>query len=289
MEFVAIDVETANPDSASICQIGLAHYAGRDLVEAWSSLVDPEDEFSGFHVAIHGIDEAAVAGAPTVADLVDVLYRFLDDRIAVCHTMFDRASLHGACTRYGLRPPRARWLDSARVARRTWPELAGRGYGLKNVCSHLGYDFAHHDALEDAKAAGFILNAATLTSGLDVEAWLAQVQRPIGGGPRADVRRDGNPDGVLYGEVLVFTGALSMHRTAAADLAAAAGCRVEDAVTKRTTLLVVGDRDVRERSSGGAEKSSKQQKAEALIAEGQGIRILGESGFWEVVGTGAER
>ena len=48
-------------------------------------------------------------------------------------------------------------LDSARVARRTWENLAWKGYGLYNVCQYLGYEFAHHDALEDAKAAGHIL------------------------------------------------------------------------------------------------------------------------------------
>ncbi len=45
MEFVAIDPETANPSYASICQVGLAHYSGTDLVDQWESYVDPEDHF----------------------------------------------------------------------------------------------------------------------------------------------------------------------------------------------------------------------------------------------------
>ena len=32
MEFVALDVETANPDMASICQIGVARFADGMLV-----------------------------------------------------------------------------------------------------------------------------------------------------------------------------------------------------------------------------------------------------------------
>ena len=43
MDFVAIDVETANADMASICQIGVAKYSEGKLIEEWSSLVDPED------------------------------------------------------------------------------------------------------------------------------------------------------------------------------------------------------------------------------------------------------
>ena len=38
MNFVAIDVETANPDMASICQVGLAKYVDGQLVEeGWVS------------------------------------------------------------------------------------------------------------------------------------------------------------------------------------------------------------------------------------------------------------
>ena len=60
MSFVAIDVETANADMASICQIGVARYVEGELVEEWSSLVDPEDYFDPFNIEIHGITERNV-------------------------------------------------------------------------------------------------------------------------------------------------------------------------------------------------------------------------------------
>lgn len=50
---------------------------------------------------------------------------------------------------------------------------------------------------------------------------------------------------------------------------------------KTTTLLVVGDQDIQKLA--GHEKSSKHRKAEQLIAEGQHIRILGESDFLRLV------
>ena len=52
-------------------------------------------------------------------------------------------------------------------------------------------------------------------------------------------------------------------------------------MTKDTTLLVVGDQDLR--VLHGHEKSSKHRKAEMLIAQGQSIRILGESDFRRIV------
>jgi hypothetical protein len=65
------------------------------------------------------------------------------------------------------------------------------------------------------------------------------------------------------------------------DLAAAAGCSVAGGVTTHTTLLVVGDQDIRKLA--GHEKSSKHRKAEELIRKGQSIRILGESDFQKIV------
>ena len=42
------------------------------------------------------------------------------------------------------------------------------GYGLSNVAERLGVDFQHHDALEDARAAGEILLRAIAETGLNV-------------------------------------------------------------------------------------------------------------------------
>ena len=85
----------------------------------------------------------------------------------------------------------------------------------------------------------------------------------------------------MYGETVVFTGALGLPRKEAADLAASIGCRVDSNVTRRTSLLVVGDQDLRKLA--GKTKSSKHAKAEKLISEGCDLRILGESDFRELV------
>jgi len=283
MEFVAIDVETANPDMASICQIGLARYKDGSITEEWESYVDPQDYFDGINVSIHGIDESTVKGSPVFAEVSQHLYGFLDNSIAVCHTPFDRVAIQQTLEKHHIRKPICVWLDSARVARRAWKEFAWEGYGLHNICTTLGYEFKHHDALEDAKAAGHILLTAMARSGLDIEEWLKRVKQPIdpeqasSGGA---IRRDANPEGPLFGEVLVFTGALEIPRREAADMAAQIGCRVESGVTKETTLLVVGDQDIKRLA--GHEKSSKHRKVENLIAAGHPIRILRESDFKEL-------
>jgi DNA polymerase-3 subunit epsilon len=72
-------------------------------------------------------------------------------------------------------------------------------------------------------------------------------------------------------------GTLQISRAEAATEAALAGCDVADSVTKKTTILVVGDQDLR--YTRGQEKSTKHRKAEHMIAKGAPIRIVGESDF----------
>lgn len=284
MNFIALDVETANADMSSICQIGIAKYIDGKLVEEWSSLIDPEDYFDFINIDIHGITEEDVAGSPTFPEITDKLAYFMNNEVSVCHTHFDRVSISQALNKYSLKELNTVWLDSARVARRTWSEFSWRGYGLNNVCNFLGYEFKHHDALEDAKAAGYILLAASRENKLDIEGWLKRINQPIDPtnvSSGAAIKRDGNPEGSLYGEVIVFTGALEMPRREAADMASKIGCQVGASVTKKTTMLVVGDQDISKLA--GHEKSSKHRKAEQLISKGTSIRILRETDFKKMV------
>ncbi len=277
LDFVAIDVETANADLSSICQVGVASFWDGKLHGQWKSLVNPEDEFDGINVSIHGIDERKVRFSPTWSAVYANVSVRLQGNIVVSHTAFDRLALLRACEKNKLANYECQWLDSARVVRRAWPQFSRSGYGLANVGAELGIKYAPHDALEDARCAGEILLRAIAESGLSIEQWLERVKQPIDPSLSLPIAREGNPDGSLYGEVLVFTGALSMARRQAADLASASGCEVTARVTKRTTLLVVGDQDIRRLA--GHEKSSKHRKTEELIREGQPIRIMTESNF----------
>ena len=247
-------------------------------------MIDPEDDFDPINVGIHGISAVHVVGSPTFSEIAPELHRRISGVVCVSHTHFDRLSIGRALAKYGLREFDTAWLDSARVVRRVWPQFASSGYGLRNVCDSLGYKFEHHDALEDAKAAGHVILAAIDETGLDVDAWLRRLHYPVGSandGTGSAITRVGDPGGAFSGEVMVFTGSLEMPRRAAADMASKIGCRVCSTVTKKTTMLVVGDMDVT-RLAGHA-KSSKHRRAEQLVSEGAPIRILRETDFKELV------
>ena len=212
LTFNSIDVETANADRASICQIGIVHVRDGKFVDQWKTFINPEDWFDSWNAQIHGIDEKTVKDSPTLPEVREELRRRLRGSVLVSHTAFDRISFERAMNKYDLEQLQVTWLDSASIARRAWPDDFGvRGWGLKNIAKHLDIDFKHHDALEDAKAAAEIVLRACDAKQLDIEGWLQCVKEPIFPSETTrSVRREGNIEGPLYGETIVFTGALSI-------------------------------------------------------------------------------
>ncbi len=160
--------------------------------------------------------------------------------VLVSHTSFDRVAFERGMARYDLEQLQVTWLDSAKIARRAWPDrYRRRGYGLKNIARDLDISFRHHDALEDARAAAEIVLRACSAAEMDIEGWLRRVERPVSSSS-GSAKRERNADGALFGEIIVFTGTLAITRQEAADMAAEAGLGVADNVSKKVAMLVVG-------------------------------------------------
>jgi len=296
MDFFALDVETANVDRSRICQLGIVAFRSGVAELCWESLIDPEDLFQPKATAIHGIDAEAVRGAPTWPEVYGDVSSMIGGQLVVAHSTFDSSAVGGACERYGLAQIACRWVDSVKLARRVWPDLGARGYNLGNLASRLGIRFEHHDAAEDAWAAGQIAVRAAREGRITLADW-AEPASPPAGPPAVSSRsrwcgcavghgaekRSGVAGGRLGGETVVFTGELTMSRADAADLAAAAGCDVGASVTRKTTILVVGARNAAD--FGNVEKSTKQRRAEELIAAGRPIRIVCEREFRALLET----
>jgi len=277
MNFLAVDVETANADFSSICAVGFVYFKAGVVTQRLHFLVNPEAHFEPMNISIHGIRPEDVMNAPTMAMIFPKINDALNSAVVVHHTHFDKVALCRAAVRYGFNVPTCQWLDTARVARRAWVQFSKRGYGLRDLAATLDFQFEHHNAVEDAFAAGTILLRAMRDTSLSLDDWISRVEKPISGDAGKRIVRDGNESGPLSGEVVVFTGALSITRAEAADMAAKMGCDVAAGVTKKTTMLVVGDRDIVERPTTA--KTAKHLKAEKLMSEGQQIKILCERDF----------
>ncbi|MES3152575.1 3'-5' exonuclease [Sphingomonas faeni] len=230
-DFVVIDVETACSRVSSICQIGIVGFRdGREIFD-YETLVDPCDEFHLFNTRIHGIAEHHVVGQPTFPDIHPLVQGHLTGRTTVAHSYFDKGALAAACRIHDRPAIETTWLDSVRVAQRAWPELASHRLGM--LAQHLGITHKHHDALSDARAAGWVIVKAIDHTGIALDEWLAPPRKP-GPAPRPA------PDGPLSGERIAILG--QPRDGPLACRIAALGGRIVSAVGNTTTLLVIAGR-----------------------------------------------
>lgn len=280
--FAVIDVETANADVASICQIGVVVYENDVMVESWSSLVNPRAYFDPMNIAVHGIEPHMVKDAPTLDELKQKMAQLFADAVLCSYSAFDRRALGKHYPKILTVYP---WLDVMRVARHAWREqFFYRGYGLANVTRELGIGMdKHHDALSDAKAAAEVLLRAMAAEHCTARDWvdvLGSHKRSVLSTPATKASII-NEDGDYFGSVCVFTGALSLVRSEATRLANAAGFSVGSNVTSKTTHLIIGEQDLSRLN--GHSKSSKERKALELTQKGQRIVFLSGQDFLELI------
>ena len=162
MNFVVVDVETANQEPSSICQVALAFFCSSKLVEIWESLINPRSVFLPTNVRIHGIRQKEVCTAPVWPEVRPIVLALLSGKVVASHTYFDRMALTSADLKDGLEPTEGQaWVDTCAIARAASPYLSN--HKLPHVARFLGIRYLPHDAKEDARCAGeVLLRAATV-------------------------------------------------------------------------------------------------------------------------------
>ncbi|MFN3720926.1 MAG: 3'-5' exonuclease [Rhizobium rhizophilum] len=148
---IAIDFETATEARASACSVGLAFIEGGRVVRVEERLIrPPQNRYSPFNTAIHGIRPEHTAHAP---DFADVMLEFASDfegaRMIAHNASFDFSVLRSCLDLCGLEYPDLSYLCSVKLAQRHWPELGS--HRLNVLAAHLGLTFLHHNAAEDAR------------------------------------------------------------------------------------------------------------------------------------------
>jgi DNA polymerase-3 subunit epsilon len=286
--FTAIDFETANHHRGSPCAVGLARVRDGDVIDAVTWLMRPPAQYSGFEpyqVGVHGISSHRVASEPTFAQVLPRIIDYVGADTVVAHNArFDGAVIAAASIAIGAAPPPWRIVCTLTAAKRC---LQLGSYRLPFVADALGVDIGvHHEPGSDAEAAALVLPALAARLGVDsLGEFAAVTQRTMTGTPQwsSEPYPDADPDGALYGRVIVFTGALSsMTRDLAHDECRRVGAVPEKTVTKRTHVLVVGDLDPA-RLVPGDLTSQKAQKAFALRDAGQDIEVLTEYDFLRLI------
>jgi DNA polymerase-3 subunit epsilon/CBS domain-containing protein len=155
LDAVVIDTETTglDPRKARVIELAAVRLSAGKLVDdgSFRQLIRPGDEkIPAATIEIHGIDDAAVATAPSFADVWAGFREYLGSRIVIGHTIgFDLAVWKRECDEAGLPWIRPRTLDTRLLAEIAAPKLAG--YALEKLAAWLDIDVAdRHRALGDA-------------------------------------------------------------------------------------------------------------------------------------------
>lgn len=166
LNFTAVDVETANDNWGSVCQIGAVRFRDGEETESRTWLCTPPpglEHFDDVNISIHGITADDVAGASPFADAAAELFEFLGSDTLVAHNaQFDSTALRSGLKKAAAPVPEVRLACSLALARDA--SRAGvidvTNHKLPTVASYIGAeDFQHHEATADARAAGEIVSA----------------------------------------------------------------------------------------------------------------------------------
>lgn len=150
-EFVVFDTETSGmPPSGRLVEIGAMRVRGSHVVDRFQRLVFPESPIPEQVIAIHGIDDAMVAEAPTADQVVAEFLAWVGKAPLFGHNVaFDARVLAGEAQRFGLQLPTNRTYCTLRAARRL---LKRKSHALTALVEELGLPVGvHHRAMEDAE------------------------------------------------------------------------------------------------------------------------------------------
>jgi DNA polymerase-3 subunit epsilon len=147
-----VDLEMTGLDLSldRVVEVCVERVTGRERTGFVRTLIDPGSTIGGAD-HVHGIDAAAVAGAPRFDAVADDILRTLDGAVLVAHAaVWDVRFLAAEFHRAGRSFDMVHWLDTLVLARRAF---AFHSHSLDSLCRELGIDRGQaHRAESDVRA-----------------------------------------------------------------------------------------------------------------------------------------
>lgn len=159
--FCVIDLETTGANSATsqITEIAAAAFRAGQCTSTFQTLVDPQCPIPLSITLLTGIDQAMVAGAPVIDDVLGPLIDFIGDSVVVGHNVrFDLGFIREALRRAGRESLANRHVDTLGLARRLIRDEVPN-CKLGTLASHMRLDHQpSHRALDDVMATADLLH-----------------------------------------------------------------------------------------------------------------------------------
>jgi DNA polymerase-3 subunit epsilon len=161
--YTIIDIETTGNTykSGKITEIAIFVHDGFEIVDSFSSLINPECYIPDFITRLTGIDNEMVRSAPRFFELARKVVELTTDKVFVAHNVsFDYKFIQEEFRRLGYDYQR-KTMCTVRMGRKYLP--GQRSYSLGRLCDELGISIngrhrAAGDALATVKLFEMIMN-----------------------------------------------------------------------------------------------------------------------------------
>ena len=156
-EYVVFDIETTgfSPVKSRIIEIGAVKVSGGEIVDKFSTFVNPETPIPFEIEKLTGIQDSMVMDSPTIETVLPQFLDFCKDAVLVAHNAnFDMSFIKENAKRLNI-PKEFTYVDTVGIARMLLPNQAK--HTLDAVAKTLGISLEnHHRAVDDAGATAEI-------------------------------------------------------------------------------------------------------------------------------------
>lgn len=261
-DYVCIDIETTglSPYDDKIIEISAIKVSNNEIVDKFTSLVNPKCHIRNFISNLTGITDDMVKNAPTLEEVLQSYLDFIGGSIVIGHNVnFDINFIYDNSENLFSKPFSNDFIDTMRIAKIL---IKGQEhYRLKDISSILDVDYENaHRSLSDCFITISCYDKLKELAILQPEL-LSTDKKTIKYNKVSNIKsseKDFDETHQLYNRVCVFTGKLDkMSRQEAMQIVADYGGINESNVTKRTNYLILGNNEYKNLVNV---KSNKQKK-----------------------------
>ncbi len=170
LDYIDIDFETANQYGSSAISVGLVRYInGKETDNIYERICPPTDYFVQEWIEkIHHLTYADVKDCPKFPEVWDQkIIPFIEKTpglpLVAHNAKFDMSVIWDACNFYHHKLPGYNYFCSLQLSKKIWPEL--EKHALTFLGQKFGIEYLAHDALEDSRTCGLIVNLAAQKKG----------------------------------------------------------------------------------------------------------------------------
>src|SRR5690606_29800639 len=163
--YTIIDVETTGQGN-KITEIAVLKYDGNQVIDEFTSLVNPESYIPDYITALTGIDNFMVANAPMFSEIANQIIGITEGTVFVAHNVnFDYNVIRNEFKTIGIDFTRKK-LCTVRLSRKLIP--GHKSYSLGRICQALAIDInGRHRARGDAEATVILFEKLLQTPGAE--------------------------------------------------------------------------------------------------------------------------